>query len=175
MAQSIEENKYLFLKNKGYYGGKLYCIVLCVYAKDMDDLRVKMINDENIRKHVLPLDTYYQYGNDYLCCTGSRLSFFDEGKMIDEDHTIERTTSSFNDYYLCGRGDILEEMRRKTEVGDQGIQFLGLECEAKVCLLRDYNYDGEGVDIEEGEKSIGGMIFDCESDEFLSVTTKVIT
>ena len=57
----------------------------------------------------------------------------------------------------------------------EGIQFLGTRENALHILLTDYNYNTELQPIEEGEISIGRMIFNCEPDEFLAVTKTTVS
>ena len=55
----------------------------------------------------------------------------------------------------------------------EGIQFLGTRENALHILLTDYNTELQPI--EEGEISIGRMIFNCEPDEFLAVTKTTVS
>ena len=84
----------------------------------------------------------------------------------------ENKSETFDEYYLSTRVNIFDELSLRPL---EGIQFLGTRENALHILLTDYNYNTELQPIEEGEISIGRMIFNCEADEFLAVTKTTVS
>ena len=105
---------------------------------------------------------------DYFM-TGTNLSFFNEENKSDRETT--RIADSFAYYYY--KKNLLEELKYNvksfSDDSKTTIMFLGTDDQMESVLKREFNHNINGQELEEGEKSIGAMIYDRDQHDLMVV------
>ena len=151
-------NNYYFFKTFGFctcctFNYKIYV----VKAKDENDLRKILLENEIVKNKILEISQCSCEEDEKDCkkyfTPSVTLSFFEQKNNL--------PLSEFNNYY--SNVDILKELTNENnKQNEENVEYLGNEAEAKKYLLKEYSQTPDGEEPQEGEKSLGQILFNGE-------------